>query len=69
MENIRKIHLRVDEQLEKIQQLYKDGHDQHREDHKFHIGEKEWLYLCKERMQGETKKLKPLRYEPFDIIE
>jgi hypothetical protein len=28
-----------------------------------------WLYLCKEQLQGETKKLKPLRYGPFEIIE
>jgi hypothetical protein len=28
-----------------------------------------WIYLCKERLQGETKKLNPLRYGPFEIIE
>jgi hypothetical protein len=28
-----------------------------------------WLYLCTERLQGESKKLKPLRYGPFEIIE
>jgi hypothetical protein len=44
-------------------------HDQHRKDHKFNVREKVWLYLYKERLQGETKKLKPLRYGPFEIIE
>jgi hypothetical protein len=39
------------------------------EDHKLHVGDKVWLYLNKEQLQGTTKKLNPLRYEPFDIIE
>jgi hypothetical protein len=44
-------------------------HDQHIEDHKFHVGDKVWLHLYKEQLQGEIKKLKPLRYGPFEIIE
>jgi hypothetical protein len=69
VDNIRKIHLRVQEKLEKSQQLYKSRNDQHREDHKFCVGDKVWLYLSKERLQGAMKKLKPLRYGPFEIIE
>jgi hypothetical protein len=69
LHKIRQIHLRVHEQHEKSQQLYKSRHDQHWEDHKFFVGDKVWLYLCKELLQGSTKKLKPLRYGPFEIIE
>jgi hypothetical protein len=36
---------------------------------KFCFGDKVWLYLYKERLQGATKKLNPLRYGPFEIIE
>ena len=32
-------------------------------------GDKVWLYLWKEHLQGAAKKLKPLRYGPFHIIE
>ena len=28
-----------------------------------------WIYLCRERLQGASKKLKHLRYGPFEIIE
>lgn len=28
-----------------------------------------WLYLRKDKLKGEAKKLKPLKYGPFDIIE
>ena len=28
-----------------------------------------WLHISKERMQGEGKKLKPIRYGPFEILE
>jgi hypothetical protein len=69
MDKIKHIHLRVQEQLKKSQQLYKSKHDQHREDHKFFVGDKVWIYICKERLQGETKKIKPIRYGTFDIIE
>jgi hypothetical protein len=48
VDKIRQIHLRVQEQLKKSQQLYKSRHDQHREDHKFCVGDKVWLYLSKE---------------------
>lgn len=28
-----------------------------------------WLYISKERLQGEGKKIKPIRYGPFKIVE
>jgi hypothetical protein len=69
MGNIRHIHLRVEEQLKKSQQLYKARNDQHKEDKKICVGDKVCLYLCKEGLQVASKKLKPLRYGPFEIIE
>lgn len=32
-------------------------------------GEMVWLYLCKDRMQGYGKKLKLIRYGPFNISD
>jgi hypothetical protein len=63
--NIKYIHLRVQEHLKKIQYLYKSKHDQHKEDHKFHVGENVWFCLYKEQLQGASKKLNPLRYGTF----
>jgi hypothetical protein len=41
----------------------------HRVDHQFKAGDQVWLYINKERMQGEGKKLKPIRYGPFKILD
>ena len=38
-------------------------------DHKFQVGDEVWLHICKERLQGEGKKLKPIHYGPFIILE
>ena len=38
-------------------------------DHQFQVGDEVWLYISKERLQGEGKKLKPIRYGPFKILE
>lgn len=59
-EKIHLIHHTVQEQLEISQRSYKARHDKHRVDHKFQVGEKVWLYISKERLQGEGKKLKPI---------
>ena len=53
IEQIQLIHQTVQEQLENIQGKYKARHDKHRV----------------ERLQGEGKKLKPIRYGPFKILE
>jgi len=44
-------------------------YDKHKVDHKFHVGDHVWLHLSKERLQGPTKKLKPIRHGPYKIVE
>lgn len=44
-------------------------HDKHQMNHHFQVGDKQWLYVRKERMKGEGKKLKPIRYGNFNIVE
>jgi len=63
------IHHTVQEQLEKSQSSYKARHDKHRVDHKFQFGDEVWLYIIKERLQGEGKNLKPICYGPSKILE
>jgi len=69
IEQIRLIHQIVQEKLEKSQGKYKARHDKHRVDHHFQVGDEVWLYISKERLQGEGKKLKPIHYGPFKILE
>jgi hypothetical protein len=59
----------VQEQLEKSQAKYKTRHEKHRVDHSFQFGDEFWLYISKERLKGEGKKLKPIRYGPFKILD
>jgi hypothetical protein len=60
IEKIQSIHQVVQEQLEKSQAKYKTRHDKHRVDHSFQVGDEVWLYISKERLKGEGKKLKPI---------
>jgi hypothetical protein len=69
IKQIQSIHQMVQEQLEKSQAKYKTRHDKHRVDHSFQVGDEVWLYISKERLKGEGKKLKPIRYGPFKIID
>jgi hypothetical protein len=69
IEQIQLIHQMVQEQLEKSQAKYKTRHDKHRVDHSFQVGDEVWLYISKERLKGEGKKLKPIRYGPFKVLE
>jgi len=69
IEKIQLVHQRVQEQLEKSQGKYKARRDKHQVDHKFQVGDEFWLHIIKERLQGEGKKLKPIRYGPFRILE
>eukprot|EP00253_Pinus_taeda_P029627 PITA_29627 len=69
IERIQQIHHQIQEQLEKSQGKYKERHDKHRVDHKFQEGDEVWLYISKERMQGEGKNIKPIRYGPFKILK
>jgi hypothetical protein len=59
----------VQEQLEKSQAKYKTRHDKHCVDHTFQVGDEVWLYISKERLKEEGKKMKTIRYGPFKILE
>ena len=59
----------MQEQLEKSQACYKARHDKHRVDHQFQVRDKVWFHINKDRMKGEGKKLWPIRYGPFTILE
>ena len=53
----------------KSQAKYKARHDKHQMEYSFQVGDQVWLYIRKDRMQGEGRKLKPIRYGPFKILE
>jgi hypothetical protein len=55
--------------LEKIQAQYKAKHDKHRVDHQFYIGDQAWLHINKEILKVEGKKIKPIHYGTFTILE
>ena len=38
-------------------------------EHSFQVGDPVWLYISEDKMQGEGKKLKLIRYGPFKILE
>lgn len=65
IEKIQLAHQRVQEQLEKSPGKYKT---RHRVDHKFQVGDEVWLHISKERLQGEGKKMKLIRYGLFIIL-
>ncbi|XP_057858278.2 uncharacterized protein LOC131067335 [Cryptomeria japonica] len=69
IQKVQAIRQAVEAQLEQSQAKYKAYHDKHRIDHHFQVGDCVWLHISKERMQGEGKKLKPIRYGPFEILE
>ena len=55
--------------MEKSQAQYKAWHDKHRVEHSFQVGDQVWLYISKQRLQGDGKNLKPIRYGPFKILD
>ncbi|KAM1724678.1 hypothetical protein ACFX11_023101 [Malus domestica] len=69
LESVSKVHKEVEEQLQKSQQRYRARHDKHRLQHDFNESDMVWLKLSKERPHGAGKKLKPIRYGPFKILE
>ena len=69
IKQIQLVHQIVQGQLENSQSKYKVRHDKHRIDHDFQVGDKVWLHISKERLQGGGKNLKPIRYGPFNIME
>ena len=38
-------------------------------DHHFQVGDQVWIHIRKCRLQGEGRKLKPIRYGPFTILD
>ena len=69
IEKIQLVHHTVEEQLEKSQSIYKARNEKHQVYHKFQVGDEVWLYISKEILQWEVKKLKPICYGPFRILE
>ncbi|XP_026416871.1 uncharacterized protein LOC113312321 [Papaver somniferum] len=69
IERINKIHTLVEAQLQKSQAKYKAKHDKHRVPCNFSTRDLVWLRIGKERLKGEGKKLKPIRYGPFKILK
>ncbi|KAA8518207.1 hypothetical protein F0562_015681 [Nyssa sinensis] len=63
------VHQEVEQQLIRAQQKYKMRHDKHRIQGNFQEGDLVWLHLGKERLRGEGKKLKPIRYGPFKVLQ
>jgi hypothetical protein len=63
------VHQEVKEELDKHQAQYKPWHEKHRVDHHFQVGDQVWLHINKKRLKGEGKKLKPIHYGPFSILE
>jgi hypothetical protein len=55
--------------LDKIQAKYKVRHHKHRVDHQFEVENQLWLHINKDRMKGEDKNIRPVRYGPFKILE
>lgn len=60
IDKIRHLQQEVHEIFEQSNKKYKDIHDQPRNPHHFHIGDKVQLHLHKENLQGPNKKLCPL---------
>ena len=51
----------------RAQAKYKTRHDKHRVDHNLQVGDEVWIYIIRERLKGEGKNMKPIRYGPFKI--
>ena len=69
IEQVQLVHQGFQQQLEKIQGKYRSRHKKHQVDHKFQGSDEVWLHISKERLQGERRNLKPIRYGPFKILE
>ena len=69
IQRIQAVQQEFQEQLEKSQAKYKARHDKYRIDHQFQVGDRVLLHITKERMKGEGKNIKPIRYGPFEILE
>jgi hypothetical protein len=61
--------LQVQDTLKKSQERYKAQHDQHKTKKTFKVGDRVWLHLNKERLQGHGKKINDLQYGPFEVLK
>jgi hypothetical protein len=69
IDKITEIHLPVHDTLKKSHEKYKSPHNHHRIEKTFNVGDKSWLHLSKERLQGLEKKIKDLWYGHFLVLE
>jgi hypothetical protein len=53
----------------RVKHSTKARHDKHIVDHQFQVGDQVWLHINKDRLKGEGKKLNPIRYGPFTILD
>ena len=68
-QKIQQVHQVVQEQLQKGQANYKERHDKHQVDNQFQASDQVWLHISKDKMKGEGKNIKPIRYGSFNILE
>jgi len=61
--------LQVQKTLRNSEEKYKVIHDQQKIERMVRVGEKLWIQLNKEWLQGPCKKIKDLYYHPFYILE
>ena len=66
---IQHIRQQVHDILDKANAKYKQHHDHHRVSHKFQVGDKVFLRLQKECLDGPHHKLHPLQYGPYAITK
>jgi len=69
VENIKWIYLQVQETLNKSQEKFNARDDQHIIERTFRVGDRVGLKMNKERLHGPGKKIKDLRYGPFEVLE
>ena len=69
IENIHHLQQQVYKFLEQTTQKYKQRQDEHRTPHNFQVGDKVWLHLQKEHLQGPHRKIFPLCYGAYKIIK
>jgi hypothetical protein len=61
--------LQVQETLKNSKEKYNARHNQHKIERTFLVGDRLWLQLNKERLQGPSKKIKVMWYGPFELLE
>jgi hypothetical protein len=62
------IHLQAHATLDNSQEKYKVRHDRHRIENPFKVGDRFWLQLKKEILQGPSNNIKDMCYGPFELL-